>query len=139
MSIRRIPRQTDPSRHGQSLVELSLALPLLLFLMLGTLDIGRAFFDYIELRNAAREGAGYGARNPHDGSGIVARVTDHGVPADTAVTVSCSGACAIVPDAGTISVTAARTFTPVSTDFLQRYMGIAPFRLSATATMRILS
>jgi Flp pilus assembly protein TadG len=82
-------RKRDGTRSGQGVVELALAVPVLLLLMLGTIDIGRVFFDYIELRNAAREGAGYGARLPDDTAGIIARVQNHGVPAGTNVSISC--------------------------------------------------
>src|SRR5688500_9068621 len=58
-------RVTGTSPHGkqlgQSLAELALLLPLLLTLVLGTLDIGRAFYTYVALTNAAREAARYGA------------------------------------------------------------------------------
>ena len=125
--------------QGQSLVELSLALPLMLLLMLGTLDLGRVFFDYVQIRNAVREGAGYGARNPTDAAGIAARVTAHGVPSGTTVTSNCSGACTTPDSTATITVTASRTFTPITTAFLQTYFGVAPFAMSATASMRVMT
>jgi Flp pilus assembly protein TadG len=127
------------TERGQSLVELALSLPLLLLILLGTVDLGRAFFDYVELRNAAREGAGYGARRPEDRPGIEERVRRHGVPADAAVGVTCSTVCAVAPGAGTVTVTASRTFEPVATGFLQAYFGLDPFELRASATMRILT
>jgi len=45
------------AEHGQATVELTLTLGLLLILMVSCLDLGRAFFGYIALVNAAREGA----------------------------------------------------------------------------------
>lgn len=42
---------------GQATVEFTLALGLLLLLLVASLDFGRAFFGYIALINAAREGA----------------------------------------------------------------------------------
>lgn len=44
---------------GQDLVEFALVLPLLLLFLFGALDLGRAFFSYIAITNAAREGARY--------------------------------------------------------------------------------
>lgn len=41
---------------GQSLIEFSLLIPLLLLLFLGFLDLGRAIFFYSSLSNAVREG-----------------------------------------------------------------------------------
>lgn len=49
-------------RHerGQDLIEFALVLPLLFLFLFGALDFGRAFFSYIVITNAAREGARYG-------------------------------------------------------------------------------
>ncbi len=60
--------------HGQALVELALITPVLLLLLLVAVDFGRLFFTYIQLNNAAREGAAYGAASPTDTSGIGAAV-----------------------------------------------------------------
>ena len=54
------------SRRGQAFVELALSMPLMLLIMLGTLDVGQVFVDYIQLRNGCREAASYGARDAHD-------------------------------------------------------------------------
>jgi len=53
-------------RRGQSAVELALVLPLLLLLLLGAVDLGRAFGVWMALSNAAREGARYGCQDPYD-------------------------------------------------------------------------
>lgn len=45
--------------NGQGLIEFALALPILLLLVIGTLDLGAAFFMKVELENSAREGAYY--------------------------------------------------------------------------------
>ena len=50
---------------GQSLVEFALILPVLLMLVLGALDLGRAFMGWVVLNNAARVGANYAALNPN--------------------------------------------------------------------------
>jgi hypothetical protein len=54
------------SEAGQSLVELALALPVLLLLLLVLADFGRAFYYTTILTNAAREGAAYLATNPSE-------------------------------------------------------------------------
>lgn len=46
----------DPDR-GQALVEFALILPILLILLLGLLDVGRAVAAYNSVSNAARSGA----------------------------------------------------------------------------------
>ena len=51
-------------RRGQSLVELALLLPVLALIVLGTVDLGRAFFAYQRLTNAVMQGALYGSHYP---------------------------------------------------------------------------
>ena len=53
-----IPRILRCSR-GQSLVEFSLILPILMILVFGILDFGLGLRSYISLSNAVREGARY--------------------------------------------------------------------------------
>jgi Flp pilus assembly protein TadG len=49
---------------GQSLVELAIVLPLLMLLLVVTIDFGRVFLGWIELNNVAREAANFAAQNP---------------------------------------------------------------------------
>jgi len=82
--------------RGQSLVEFALSFGLLMIIMLGVLDLGRAFHAAMVMTNAAREGAYYGAMHPADTDGIVAHVIqeaqDSGILLGGAgVTVSSSG------------------------------------------------
>jgi Flp pilus assembly protein TadG len=51
-------------QQGQSLVEMAVMMVLLLIIMGGVLDLGRMYFTYLALQNAAGEGAAYGAINP---------------------------------------------------------------------------
>ncbi len=62
------------NERGQSLVELSISLVLLLLLLAGAVEFGMAFFQFVQLRDAAQEGALYGSMNPDDTTNIVARV-----------------------------------------------------------------
>ena len=61
------------SAKGQSLVELAISLVVLLTLLAGAVEFGILFFQYVQLRDAAQEGALYGSTNPDDVSGIEAR------------------------------------------------------------------
>ena len=57
-----LPRETETGRErGQSLVELALVLPLLLFLFLALFDFGRVFAAALTVESAAREAADFGA------------------------------------------------------------------------------
>ena len=54
------------SERGQNLIELALVMPLLILLLTGIADLGRAFYSYIQITNAAREGARAASRLPCD-------------------------------------------------------------------------
>jgi hypothetical protein len=51
------------SRRGQTLVEFAIILPLLLLIIFGVIDLGRAFYTSVVLSNVAREGARFAALN----------------------------------------------------------------------------
>ena len=60
--------------RGQSLVEFAVSLVVILLLLAGAVEFGIALFQYIQLRDAAQEGALYGSINPTDTTGIINRV-----------------------------------------------------------------
>jgi Flp pilus assembly protein TadG len=63
-------------QKGQSLVEVALTMPILILVLVGILDLGRAYFTFIALSDAAAEGAAYAAIHPTDTTQIVARAVD---------------------------------------------------------------
>jgi len=66
-------RMRKPLRRderGANLVEMALVMLLLLLLLAGVADFGRAFNNYIIIINASREGARYGSHFPHLEEGI---------------------------------------------------------------------
>ena len=52
-------RRLMGSERSQSMVEFALVAPLLLVLIMGIVDFGLGFGSYVQLKNAAREGARY--------------------------------------------------------------------------------
>lgn len=62
------------SERGQSLIEFALTMALLLLLLSGLVDLGRAIFTYMALREAAQEGAMYGSVYPTMTANIEDRV-----------------------------------------------------------------
>jgi Flp pilus assembly protein TadG len=128
-------------RRGQGVVEFTVALPLMLLILLGTIDMGRVFFDYIEMRQAAIEGATYGARRPTDTAGITAAVVAHGLPADATIAVATSGDCTTSLGVGEVKVTASRVWTPISLDALNLVGAGAnwSFTVNASSTMRCMT
>lgn len=61
------------NEQGQSLVEMAVSLVLLLLLLSGAVEFGMAFFQYIQLRDAAQEGAFYGSIDPTNNAAIISR------------------------------------------------------------------
>ncbi len=51
------------SERGAALVEVAIALPLLVVILVGTIDFARVFYSALELTNAARAGAQYGTQD----------------------------------------------------------------------------
>jgi Flp pilus assembly protein TadG len=64
--LKRYPETRAPQRRrrGQGLVEFALILPVLLLIIVGTMEFGRFLFVYVSIANAAREGARFGMANP---------------------------------------------------------------------------
>jgi hypothetical protein len=60
--------------NGQGFVEFAVGITILLVLLAGVLDLGRAYFSYIALQDAAQEGASYASIAPSDIDGIRDRV-----------------------------------------------------------------
>jgi Flp pilus assembly protein TadG len=135
---------------GQSLVELALVLPLLLLLLVGTIEIGRFAYYSILVSNAARAGAQYGAQSlvtAADTTGITNAAQNDGLPS-LSVTPSqlcgCTGAtlgaCGTIPPVCVpnhplvyVQVTASGTFSS-----LFSYPGLpATFAITSTEKMRV--
>jgi Flp pilus assembly protein TadG len=64
----------EQSQEGQSLVEFAVTLPLVLLLVLGTVDLGMGFKTYIVLTNAAREGVRSITIYPSDEASALSRI-----------------------------------------------------------------
>ncbi len=70
-------KQLNRKERGQSMVELALMITILMALLAGTIDFGRAFFTWLALRDAAQEGASYGSIFPSRVDLIKERVWDN--------------------------------------------------------------
>ena len=68
---RRVQRE-----HGQSLVELAVTFLTLVLLLSAIVDLGRALYSFIAIRDAAQEGALYGSINPPINSGDLQAIID---------------------------------------------------------------
>ena len=124
-AIRSIARRRT---RGQALVEFALLSPVLVMMVLGVIDLGRAFYTYEALANAAREGARYCSLHAHDSnlvsganvsSSTIDRVT--GELAGTVSNISVFGATTSDPacdttvdDGSPVTVSVSTTFTPIT-------------------------
>jgi Flp pilus assembly protein TadG len=82
--LRSMPTLFD--EQSSSLVELALVMPMLVFLMVGAIEFGQAYYVSIEVTSAAEAGASYGVINLTDTAGMAsAAILDAAdVPAMTA-------------------------------------------------------
>jgi len=118
--------------HGQSMVELALAFVILMILLAGTVDLGRAFFTWQEMRDAAQEGASFGSFCPT--GNVEARTRANLSKADTYYV-------SISPDTSpgdTITVTVSVSL-PVTMPFLSTVLGSGTIPIKATINDTILS
>lgn len=115
---------------GQALVELAIVLPVLVVLLLGGIEGGRLFFTYVALEEAVHEGATYGAQQPADSSGIVARVVESSSQQEVQDATVDMTDC----DADDVTVSATTTFpaiTPLGSLFAGLFSG-GSFTIRAT-------
>jgi hypothetical protein len=130
-------RHPDRHERGVALVEFAMVLPLLLVLVFGIIDFGRAFQTWITLTNAAREGARLGTVS-QDAQAVVQRCqSTAGVSG-----VSCSVSGLPGMTGQDVTVTARYTLrfiTPIgSVISLLGGQGLqTSFNMSSSATMRI--
>ncbi|HLE15155.1 MAG TPA: TadE family protein [Anaerolineales bacterium] len=133
------PLPKPVKEHGQSLVELALSLMFLLILLGGIVDLGRAFFTYMALRDAVQEGALYGSINPT----LTVEIKDHVINSGNIVpdilssgdiTVSVLGS----PCTGnSIRIQAVYNDFPITMPFIGTLIGrqTVPIRASITDTI----
>lgn len=129
------------SERGQSLTELAVSFLVLVLILAVAVDLGRAFFSLISLREAAEEGALYGSVNPLDTGGMVARVRSSSTtPVDltdtSTVSVNVStpgGACAGQP----VVVVVVYQFN-LTMPLVGSIIGTQTFPLTVNATSTIL-
>lgn len=69
--------QPESREKGQSLLEMAIAVIILLVLIAGIIDLGRLFFTYIAIREAAQEGAAFASICPPDGADNKLKIAGH--------------------------------------------------------------
>ncbi len=137
--IQKILKKSDHPRRGQSLVEVALVLPIIIMILLGLLDFGRAFYTMVALRDAADEGASYAAIKPNDTVGIQRRAAE---ASTNLVTIQMADVSIVRPPTiavgQPITVTVA-FFFDLYTPFVQGLFPDGELILQGSATHAILS
>jgi Flp pilus assembly protein TadG len=106
--------------NGTSTLEMSLVAPLLLLLIVGAVDFGRAWYASIEVTSASEAGALYGIENPSDFAGMQTATTADASDLSGLSAVATSG-CEC-PDGSAVSP--ACTSTPICPDNYVNYVDV---------------
>ena len=77
---------------GSSLIEAALVLPVLVLIVVGAIDFGRAFFIGVQVASAAQAGAAYGVQNFTDTAGMITAAKLN-APAVSSLAVSATFGC----------------------------------------------
>ncbi len=147
------PSRINQTEKGQSLTEFALVLVFLLSLLAGVFDLGRAFFAYIIIRDAAQEGAVFGAIAPKDdinafslavADRVVAAFVDPSNPSEVPIDINIMnvqvdivGSACAAPGNG-VRVTVDYSL-PVTMPFLGAIIGTQDVQLSTEVEDSILS
>lgn len=145
----RLPKIRNRERsRGQSVVEFALILPVLVFLLLVTLDAGRLFMSYITLTNATRVAANFGATIPGAFTGTPDTTTYDAVVNRETAGLNCKlrAAGGYTPPIPTypngtglsgISVASMTCDFSMLTPFITAFFGNAPLPITASAEFPI--
>jgi Flp pilus assembly protein TadG len=112
---------------GQSLIEIAVVLPFLMFVLVGAVEMARLAYASVEVTNAASAGVKYGGQNPNtatDNTGIQTAAQDDAAdisldPVQVGTSCICSdgtacsrtGTCSTNPET-ILTVTTQTTFNP---------------------------
>lgn len=143
-------RSSHPHRcrlRGTAIVEFAIALPLLLFLLLATAEIGRMLSQYDTLTKSVRNGARYMATKALDGTTgtVIIQPQDQTATQNLVVTGNTGGTGSPIlpglasanvtvasPSSGYISVAAAYTYAPMLGSTLITFGLTAPINMGLT-------
>jgi Flp pilus assembly protein TadG len=135
--VRALRRRERPGgERGTAIVELALALPILILLVLGTFDLGRAIYLRTSLGNAARDGVRFASIDPQNTTCIRA-VASRNVSLATVAAGDVSITRPGTLDMGQpITVSVQSVYRPVS-PLMTNIVGTSRLTLRAAATMQI--
>lgn len=126
--------------HGAAAVEAAIILPIMILIVFGSLDFGRALWWKIQVTNAAREGASYARLFPCDTAGIAARVDDelgHAPNQPIVITPTPTASCSAT-DYQTVTVTVSES-VPFLTPGLSLVAGKTGVTVSGDQSVSVLA
>jgi Flp pilus assembly protein TadG len=154
-TIKRSSKHSPARQRGVAIVEFTIVLPFMLFMMLAVAELGRAFLQYNTLTQAVQDGARYTAGNSFAGSTQTVSVTANLISATGNLVAygSTTGSSApILPNFssadvtitdlgdGNISVLAVYAYQPMLGNLLPSFLGRGDvpttFTMQAEVTMR---
>lgn len=147
--VGRSPHRWAHCENGSSIVELALVVPVLIMILVGAADFGRAYWMSIQLASAAEAGAVYGVNNPTDIAGIqsAAQMDAPSVPGLTATAsygCECSdgsnavASCSATPTCQANYINYVNVSTTATYKFLLSYPAFASsIKLSSKSRMRV--
>lgn len=120
------------SDKGAALVEAAFIIPFVLLLVLGVVDLARAFFDAAKVQEAAQEGAVYASLNPGSPGDAVTRAEETIQNPDFtgSITITC-------PSTDQVTVTVSYTFD-LLTPYMSNLLGNS-LDLTHSETARVVS
>lgn len=141
--------QEEKLQKGQSMVEFAISLVILLVLVSGIVDLGRAFFSVVTLNDAAKEGASYASICPTDINGVFDRLIesasdpitlDNLAVEDISICVSAPGSdsCGANVQVGNEVTVFVNYLHDITTPFLGTIIGRQEVLLTASARDKIL-
>ena len=134
MRVKRI-RNTRVNEKGQSLVEFALVVPLLLLLVIGIAELGRAWMTQNILTGAAREAVRVLAVPAPAGGVSLATTRANQILTSAGITTATVSVVDAPASFGTVTVTVNYNFPVVVAGFIPG-LNNATFPLTSTTTMR---
>jgi Flp pilus assembly protein TadG len=127
--VTKLPWRRRLHGRGQALVEFALVLSVVVMVLLLAIDLGRAYFTYVGVRNAAREAAVYGGYNrtescpglSYDGIGYAVSKELQRSFSDIACGSGAANKVVLTGETGCFEFTAPNTYVacPAATSLLQ--------------------
>ena len=127
-------RRTELRKRGQAMVEFALVLPILLIILMGIMEFGLVFHEYLVVTHAAREGARVAVLGGTDAE-INATVTSAADSIDRgALTTTIAPGVRVRGQQVTVQVT---NTVPLITPLFSAIFPQNPFPVSGTSIMRV--